>query len=227
VRLHLRPARVVPEEGDQVDVNLAELRDTLAAHGYGDDTADAQTLLINSAYRDVALERRWPWLQQQATLQLDAGSSALDLSSVSDLRDVDAVRVPGHSDPDFRDLQELRSYASQDNLSLGLPSLWSLAKPRTIAVYPAADRSYTVVVDYIMTISPLVSDGDIPVLPVEHHDVLVYGAIARMGIRERDADVRQLMMADYERALNKLRASHSVRQRQSTTQVKRSGLYDV
>lgn len=206
-------------------MNLSEIRDTLQAHGYATDTATAQNLVINSVYRAVLAHRRWPWLQKQASLTLSADASTIDLSSVTDLRDIDALRVADQDDPQYANLQELRSWSVPNSTVRGYPLLWSQPAPTTLEVYPPADRAYDVTIDYIYTPPALSDDADVPVIPEQHHDVLVYGAIARMAIRERDASVRQLMSVDYELALRALTSASAVRQRQSTSQVVRSGFY--
>lgn len=206
-------------------MNLAEIRDELQAHGYANDTEDAQTTLINAVYRDVLLERRWPWLRRQATVPLPAQASSADLLLIADLRDVDAIHIEGFEDPVFIEVENFRAYRYADNRSRGRPQAWTLT-PDRIEVWPSADRDYELVVDYIAAAPRLVSEFDVPVIPEQHHDVLVYGAAARMAIRERDTDQRQLMAAEYERALARLRAASNVRQRQSSAQVKSSGMYD-
>lgn len=205
-------------------MNLAEIRNTIQAHGYSPDTTAAQNVLVNQIYREVLNHRRWPWLRRTAVLPLSAGSTALDLSTLVNLRDVDAIHLGGLQDPLALDLEDLRSQRPVFTAN-GCPRAWARFGS-SLEILPAADRDYDVTVDYIYSPPPLVDDADVPVIPAEHHDILVYGAISRLGIRERDTNVRQLLREDYISALAALRSAAGFEQRQTSRQVGQSGIYD-
>jgi len=204
-------------------VNLAEIRNTIQSHGYGPDTEMAQNLLINAVYREVLNHRRWPWLRRTAGALLPSGSNVLDFSAIVDLRDVDAVRFDDIEDPAALELEEIRARAHLR--SVGPPAAWARTG-QTVEVWPRADRDYPATIDYIVSVPPLANDFDTPVIPEEHHDVLVYGAISRLGIRERDTNVRQLLREDYTVALASLRAAAGFEQRQTSRQVTITGVHN-
>jgi len=207
-------------------MNLGEIRSELQALGYGPDTEDEQTILINAVYRDVTGERRWPWLQRTVDILIDRDTSQVDLAfSAPDAREIDAVYVVGHSSPAFVPYGDFVALTAARPAAHGVPTAWSLSRPWLLELHPTPDRAYRLRVAYIAIVTPLRNDFDVPVIPEQHHDVLVYGAAAKMGIRERDTDQSQLMSAAYERALARLRAASNVVQRQNSEQVRQTGLY--
>lgn len=205
-------------------MNLGEIRETIRAYGYATDTDAAQNMLINAVYREVLADRRWPWLLRQAPVTLPAGGNQVTIASITNLRDVEGVRVPGHEDPSFATPANLRSWISQYPHTRGRPELWTRVGA-TLEVYPTADRDYELLVDYIYSPPPLTSDQDEPVIPIEHQDILVHGVVARLGMRERDVNTRQLMMDAYSLSLQSLRAAAGFTHRQGSNQVAQSGFF--
>lgn len=200
------------------------MRDELQAHGYGNDTAQAQTVALNAAYRDILGERRWPFLLQQMIVPggLAAGANKAFVAGL-DSTPLDAVRLlPDGSDPGFLPLEQLRS--QQSPTVAGRPRYWSQAGG-TVEFERSADRAYDLVLDVVQYPADLQEDSDEPIFPAVYHSAIVYGAIKPIAIRERDTATYQLMAAEYERLLQRMRVALGLRQRQSSSHVAKSGYW--
>ena len=57
---------------------------------------------------------------------------------------------------------------------------------QTLHVWPYPDEVYTIGIDYLIEPPDLANPTDTPILPVPYHDVLVFGALKQIAMRERD-----------------------------------------
>lgn len=212
-------------------MNLAALQQQMQMLGYGADTAPQQILMLNDAYRTICSQQRWPFLEKQVTLSTVPGVNVIPYSSVTDLAEFDAVRLslPGDTSltqsinlinlepQDMRDMEQVDS-------SQGAPNYWSLIA-NTIHVYSFPDQVYNLNVDYIYSPPDMVVGTDVPVLPPQYHDLIVWTAIKAMNFRERDIYSYETSAAEVEMRLKRMKESLLLRQRQTPSQVKKSGFY--
>ena len=78
-------------------------------------------------------------------------------------------------------------------------------RQRVIKLFPACHPSRTnVKVTYVREVSSLDLDGDEPVLPLEDRIVLVYGALARMWLKERNPEASAQNQAMFDRKLARM-----------------------
>lgn len=208
-------------------MTLAELRAAAQALGFGTDTATAQTSAINSTNRRVEGMHRWPW--QEAT----TASAALALSAntvtglPADLLHIDTVRIENgttYLDLEYERPVEVRRllHLNRDN---GQPALWTKWAGQ-ILIYSRADLAYTVTLDYVKDPVDLVADGDIPQMPVTYHDILKWGCVAEMALRERDRSMAAAADQKFRERVNEMEDELGVAQRQSSRQVVRSDWWD-
>jgi len=209
-------------------MNLGELRTSLQDKGYATDTAASQTRMLNSIYRRIAGEHRWPWLDRQSTaLATVAGNQSVTLTAVTSLMWVDAVRLEyGTEYPEVKFLapQALRDMAHVDR-STGTPRFWT-EEFGELRFWPTPDKAYTVVLDYMTTPPDLAVDADIPLFDSTYHDVLVWGAIAEMAFRERDWSAKNFAAAEYADRYGEMKRTYGIRQRQNATHVARAKFWD-
>lgn len=208
-------------------MNLGALRTALQARGYETDTAAAQTEALNSVARRIYGDRRWDFLEVTDDVALTVGDETPDLSSITDIHSIDAVRIEFGSDRwslEFIDADTIRERLHEDRDN-GAPEFWS-RHGRQLYIYPRPDKAYTLTLDYIKEPAPLVNDGDEPAIPDTYHDVLVVGAARDIAYRERDWSAHQAMSADFAARYAAMVQAHGVRQRQNTTHVKRSDFWD-
>lgn len=209
-------------------MNLGELRTAIQQKGYGTDTATAQTGLINSIYRRIGGEHRWPWLEAQNTsITTTAGDPDYSLAAITDLAHIDAVRV--HRGTEYPQLsyiapQDLRDmeHVDRDN---GTPRFWTYVNAQ-LRLWPAPDAAYTVTIDYLKRPTVLSADGDTPIFDSTYHDVLVWGAVAELAFRERDWSAKNFADAEFNLRYNEMKRSYGLKQRQNATHVKRSSFWD-
>lgn len=211
---------------------LADIRTCIQMKGYGTDTApDIQNSMINSVYRRVIGMRRWPFLElkNNSSLNCIAGQGNYSLATIEDLLHVDAVRIDfgtEYYDLEYAEVQDLRSLEHEDR-STGVPRYWTLATSSEIRFWPWPDKAYNIKLDYVADPADLVGDTDTPLIPPAYRDVLCWGAIAELTFRERDIEGYNIAKQEYLAILTNMMAEYSVKQRQNSRQVGRSGTYDV
>lgn len=209
-------------------MNLGQLKTRLQARGYGADTPDEQTELLNVAYEDLLSRERWPFLEATDTATFTADQAYLDIAStITDLGVVDAVRltdaagVPITVEP-IRD-QEMRELLHQSSDS-STPAVWSYYSD-LLWVYPTPNQAYVAQVDYIKTVDALSADSDTTVVPDQFDDALVLGALVEIAQRERDWSAHDRAQTRYEKRLYEMRKYFGLGNRQGTSTVPKSGFY--
>lgn len=208
-------------------MNLAAIRTAIQAKGYATDTATQQTEAINSVYRELTGMRRWSWLEAQSTGKTTTvgQSYVTNLNLGGELPNfgvVDAIRLSINDDNynlDYLPPQELRDLLHVDEAT-GVPEFWTYFNSR-FTFYPIPDQVYTLTIDYIKDPDDLSADGDVPILPITHHDILVWGAIKEMAFRQRDWNAFNAANGEFTERLNRLQKSEGIRQRQRPGHVRR------
>jgi hypothetical protein len=80
-----------------------------------------------------------------------------------------------------RTTAQLREYDT-DVSQNALPQFYAVkavnATTLTLQLYPEPDAVYAVVIEGVLTGTDLTADGDVPGLPEDFHDILVFGALA-------------------------------------------------
>ena len=206
-------------------MNLGELRTNVYDLGYEqlDDRVDRA---LNRVYRRVLGMWRWDFLCDTATDDIAAGDGDVDLPS--DFKRVDALYLydaqGAQIDFTFLPYTQFQEVSFGDDGSAaaeGVPEWWS-ERGNQIVFYPRADAVYSISIEYVLHAPDLDQDTDEPLLPVEYHDVLVYGAAAELAARERDGQSYAILSGAHTTRLAEMIAEHGVRQRQNARQVKRS-----
>lgn len=210
-------------------MTLAELRTALQALGYGTDTDAQQMIFLNAAYREVTSGDRWPFLEKQDfSLVTTAGTPRYSIGTLTDFAQIDAVRLSDtFASYNMENVppQTMRDLETQDGVTWDTPIKWSIIA-ELIHLWPTPDRQYSILIDYIYKPPDLVADGDIPAIPSQYHDVLVFGAAKYMAQRSRDIYSANFWDSEYQRKLQKMRQSYLLRQRQTSSKVRESGMWD-
>lgn len=178
------------------------------ANNFGTSVTDSSRhkLWTNAAYHDIVSRSLWSWSERRETVTLaTVGTSTVDL-------------VANSSIPKFRALIDVvnlttgQKLLSIDNAVLdriawssttdGKPALCCLAGgaqgataeaaggTRLLRIWPTVAASTQLAVRYYRHAADLSADGDIPMLPPQHHFAIVHKAIA-IGAEMQD----QLPMA--------------------------------
>lgn len=217
-------------------MNLTELVAAISSRGYSfpqdiTDPANPVVQALNTNYRKVCGAQRWPFLEKEdSSITTALGQGSYSLSSITDLRQLDAVRL---QDPqgNTRDLdnvepQEFKSYIAGDLDGDGTPQRWT-QHAGNLLLWPVPDGPYTLLIDYICQVPDLAAADDVPVLPVTYHDVLVWGAILELAYRERDLLSQELGASYYQELYQQMKDEYLLRQRQTSSTVKRSGYWST
>lgn len=214
-------------------MNLGQIRGAVQSLGYTTDTATHQNNFINAEYRNVHGKERWPFLEtiDSTSVVPVAGTASYAINLTTPWRNLDAVRlsIPGQQPPgttlNFQDPQELFEHLQLDNQQ-ATPFEWSMYASK-IWLYPTPDQTYQCSVYYITEPNDLANDTDIPLIPVPYHDILVWGCVERLAMRERDWLGRQFAQSEKELLLGRLEREYRLRQRQTSSSVKRSGYWNT
>jgi hypothetical protein len=206
---------------------LSSLLSDLQQRGYASDTAAAQIILLNSSYRRVCAYRRWPWLESQtASIATVNGTSAYNLSTIADFLFLDAVRSEqgtNYYELEYKDPQTFRTL-QHNYRDRSTPEYWT-REGEQIKIWPTPDGIYTLTIDYIKRPTDLANDTDVPLIPVNYRDILIWGAIMELTFRERDTYTYQLAEQQYQGRLNEMMAEYGLSQRQTASEVGRSDYY--
>lgn len=211
-------------------MNLAGLQAAIQAKGYGTDLAAQQVLFLNEVYREVHGMMRWPFLEaQDSSLVTITGTSAYTLP-MANWRNLDAVRIQiaafqQFNNLEYRGMQEFRDLEHVDR-DVTTPCYWTFYSNQ-LHFFPVPDAVYTVVIDYIIEPPDLSAAGDVPVLPLPYHDILVWGAIESLAYRERDWLGREFAGQKKETLLKRMSEEYLTRQRQTSSHVKKSGYWST
>lgn len=211
-------------------MNLSDLQTAIQSYGYGPDTAAQQIVFINAAYREVHSKNRWPFLEAyDTTLSTTAGEGVYSLSTLgvaagTPWRNLDAVRLEianeagSGIDLNYMQPQEMRSQETNYNFQTSPPRYWTVID-QNLHLWPIPDAVYQIDIDYIIEPPDLANPTDIPLLPVPYHDVIVFGALKQIAMRERDLWSIGNYGNEFEQRLQRFEEEYFLRQRQTSSQV--------
>src|SRR6202000_675869 len=107
----------------------------------------------------------------------------------------------------------------------GAPRYWT-ENNGTITIWPATDGGYMLGIDYFKDPPDRAALTDVPLLPAVYHDVLVWGVIQELAFRERDIWGQELSQGYFQTRYKQMQEENMLRQRQSSSRVKKSGFYN-
>lgn len=216
-------------------MQLSDLVTSVQGKGYSfsnaiTDPANPIVIALNSAYRNILGNQRWPFLEKQnRAITMVVGTDTYAMSTIADLTQVDAIRIENDATNEFYDLenkeqQEFRDFQHIDR-QVDKPLYWSMVA-NNFVFWPVPDLPYMVVVDYIYKPPDLAVATDVPVLPLVYHDVIVWGAVMELAFRERDWLGRNFAEGMYQQKYKQMEEEYLLRQRQTSSHVKSSGYWD-
>lgn len=213
-------------------MNLGQILTAQRELGYAADTDVARTSMTNSVQRRICNLRRWPFLKTlgAAGPNTVAGTSQYNLAaSIASLKDIDAVSLEPATgdgiDIAYLDNEEFRRFQRVD-ATRGTPCYWT-STDKVVHLWPTPSSVWTLRVDHTIRPVDLVNAGDNPTLPVEWHDLLVWGPIVEMAHRERDEERRQQALGEFDQRLLEMMHQYGMVQRQTSKRVVRSGYWDA
>lgn len=206
-------------------VTEADVLALVQSKGYATDTAVAQGLSVQSAWRRTIGKRRWPFLEATAGVTATAGTETVAIAGIADLGRVEAVRLSQGTEtfasPAFVERGRLRDWLASD-VDRSTPTCWTL-HAGTLLLYPRPDRAYTVTIDYKRrpTYDPL----DI-LFPDDYIDVLAWGTVSEMAFRQRDYNAATYAEGQYADRAREMAWDFGIEQRQGSREVGHSDVWD-
>lgn len=146
-------------------------------------------LAVNYAVQRIAGMRLWPWLYSEATANTVADTATLALP-------VPAYRVHFLAiEDDILDRRQ-RGDLVRTNDDTGQPNRWAPKGSSSVLLSPTPDAVYAVTFGLTIVEPVLVAGTDIPVLPVQYHDLIVCMAARYLAVRRKDAALVGILDAE-------------------------------
>ncbi len=142
--------------------------------------AKGETLLVlrmvDIAWQDLQLARRWDWMWEEAQIALGTSQSSVPQTVAAARYLVDTAYI-GASPLEFVDWRDWKALHPEVT-SPGQPSQWTVRPDKRVAFNAVADQTYTMVVERYKNPTVMIADSDQPEgLPVEHHMAIVWMAV--------------------------------------------------
>ena len=170
-------------------MNARELRSAVRLRNgipdTGDGLAEHDTIndCIRAALVDLSSEQRWPWLLTSASITFTAGVGPLpaDCTVISELvaNGYPAERV-----------------GLDDFLVQTRGCVWT-EQGSNIKLYPVPVTAPTATLYYYRTEPALTTDESTPLLPTQHHQILVCRASYHLNVRRTDKDRIRLDLEEW------------------------------
>jgi len=179
-------------------------------------TEDALVRSGKEAYTEIQLYRQdWEWLESNRTFAVATGKdtySFYDIFGTSTPEfskyQLDSFRLTDgagekrylkHRDRDVLEAMYLNSTVSST------PQYFTIDPPtQSIIIKPIPDSSSTITFRYQKSPEVLSTDTQIPSLPVQYHDLIVYNALMKMAIYLGIPELFELSRMEYDRMLGQL-----------------------
>lgn len=151
------------------------------------DTTGYQSTLttaVKDAYEDIQRYRKdWDWMKKNRTINIASGTDFYTLEELWAGETVDLAEYR-YINYDYKRMREL----GYDAFELIDWSDWE-SEPKEYAINPQdksllispVDQVYTLDLYYISTLQELANNGDVPILPARHQQLIVYSAILKLS----------------------------------------------
>lgn len=148
-------------------------------------------LAVNHAIQRIAGMRLWPWLYTEANANTVAGTPTLALP-------VPAYRIHYLSiEQDTLDRRQRSDLVRHsDTIDQGQPNRWAPKGISAVILSPTPDAVYAVTFGLTIVEPTLVTGSDVPLLPVQFHDMIVVLAARYIAVRRKDTELVNLLDAE-------------------------------
>lgn len=211
-------------------LTMQDVKASVQSHGYGTDTTTQQTTMIRDTLRMLYGLRRWHFATAlSATFNASvANAGIVDISTLGRGIQITSVRLGDATGTDPRDLdfadEVQMSQLRHESLSTdrGYPEIWS-RRGDSLLFYPRPDATYAVTIEYQALTTLPSADGDTIIWPETHLDVIVYGVLMRMAIRQRDSNMYDRYKVLFNEALLAMERDEADTDRQTDLEVQPGG----
>jgi hypothetical protein len=198
---------------------IQEIRD----HGF-DDIDEARVLsFINDAYQNIWSREAWPFLEATSTLTVDTTGKVTAPTDIGKILTIEDTTFGRRLQPVRLDWFT-RAYGNRLSQTGDAYLYYFLGS--SVYVYPIP-TSPTLTARYIRIPPTLTSSPDTtPLLPFQHHDIIVLGALARCYFMEDDPENKTLAENDFEQRIGQMRDDLWMRQYDRTDTIQDLDGYD-
>lgn len=158
---------------------------------------------IGDAWREIQARHLWDWLWEEATVTISAGTSKTAGTIPAYRYDKDSVRS---STGPLRYLPwaDFRLAYPDAVLTAEVPTVWTIRPDKAFAInaLPTADLALTVQ-RYTNPVE-MTADADVPGMPAEHHQAIVYKALMLYGNFEEAGIARNTAEVEFRRHMSQL-----------------------
>lgn len=182
----------------------------MADHGFGDISDSRALSFLNDTYYEFTGLETWPFLETENAAVLTVVGNATLTNMPTDYRAILGITnlTTGNTlSPERRETIQKRF--SQSLTVRGEPA-WYYRLGNAIRLYNVPDAIYTLQVDYLKRVAALTTPttgglDSSPIFPVDHHRLLVIGALAKANIMEDDPDTGAFFQQMYAAKVNAIR----------------------
>ncbi len=204
---------------------FVNVQDRVLEYNYGTADRTRAKSAINAAYRDIASRHKWTWLETSDAVTTTAAQATtafaptrfMDFGRLRPNSSI-TVREPEYVPWHLYDRESLFSRRAEQNMSSGIPRQFSIYNG-TIYWNPIPDNTYTYELFYWQYPADLSADADVPLIPEPERDVLVYGALKYLALRDNDLNRMQMYQDQFEGMVSKMWAQDKQRQRQTPRRI--------
>lgn len=167
---------------------------------------------VNQAWLDIQLVRdTWSWRLNEFEVAVPSGSAIVDTSTITDFYKPLKGSVYGKFVAastwfplEYIDFQAWQDYVRTRPTAISQPTSYTLKPDRTVELYPIPANDYSVRGLYVKKPQQLVNDFDVPILPEEFHQLIVYQAMMLYAQYEAAPEIFQAGVQGYNRLYSRM-----------------------
>ena len=167
---------------------------------------------VNQAWLEIQLVRdTWSWRLGEFEVSVPSGSSVVNTSTVVDFYKPLKGSVYGKFVAastwfplEYIDFQTWQDYVRARPTVISQPTSYTLKPDRTVELYPIPANDYSVRGLYVKKPQQLVNDFDVPILPEEFHQLIVYQAMMLYAQYEAAPEIFQAGVQGYNRLYSRM-----------------------
>lgn len=198
-----------------------DLQDSFLEYGYGEVDRTRAKNWINDKYFQLCALRRWHWLEDEAAVATVASTATTALTtSVMSVARLRPTAATGGFDPEYVEFHESWAYGPTHHTSSaeGKPKKFSLFE-NAIHWFPVPDAVYNYTLYYWARPTAMSGDNDYCLVPPEHRNILVKGALIEAARRDQSSQKYDWATMEYEDHLQQMKMQDTLRQKSGSRRV--------
>lgn len=158
---------------------------------------------IGDAWREIQSRHLWDWMWEEAAVTILAGTSKTAGSIPAHRYVKDATRTSA-GPLRYLPWAEFNAAYPSATITGESPTVWTIRPDKAFAVNALPTSDLALTVQRYTNPVEMAADADVPAMPSEHHQAIVYKALMLYGNFEEAGIVRNTAEAEYRRHLSQL-----------------------